>query len=387
MEIPFDGILTLLIFLVGIPALVLQLISAAERRAAIKKDGLDVRLFLKRALVILGLGLLSQFVLALLFSRNADTNEKILEQFIWLALFGCLFYLVLQVAKQIPEQYGRRERIIEKLTQDVLKETETKSRVAGGTFSDLANLGKQCDPGQEREMVVSAFGVLAKTALAKPQYRGDSFEVLIDELVHILASNPEAKDLRNYDIAVKIFFAILTAHSHLETDDDTRWTVHAMSKLGRTLIIHFKSMERDNIILNYIDSLQFALTKKEMLTEVSQALFEIGICAVDENQDFIVVAAVDKMTSLAENYPPLPNEFVADMLGLIAHFWAKNGSRKEFAEAKLCEVEKLLPGDRVTSLEAARVHCKQSMYFDVADELAQLTEISRPKPRGLRKKK
>jgi len=206
-------------------------------------------------------------------------------------------------------------------------------------------------------------------------------------LVHILASNPEAKDLGNYDIAIKIFFAILTTRSHLETDDDTRRTVNAMSKLGRTLIIHFKSMERDNIILNYIDSLEFALTKQKMLTEVSQALFEIGICAVEENQDFVVVAAVDKMTSLAENFVPLPPEFVADMLGLIAHFWAKNGSRKEFAETKLCEVEKFLPKDLVSCLEGARMHCKSSMYFDVADELSQLTEISRTRTRTSRRKK
>ena len=386
MEIPFDGILTLLIFLVGIPAIVLQLISAAERRAAMKKEGLDVRLFLNKAVVVLVVGFLAQIILALFLARDADTDKKLFEQLIWLVTFCGLFYLVLQVSKQIPEQYGRRERIIEKLTEDVLSESGTKGRIAGGTFNDLANLGKQCDPGQEREMVVNAFRDLVKATLAKPGYKGDSFEVLIDELVHVLASNPEPKDLRNYDTAIKILSAIASADSNAEADDDRQRALHAISKLGQTLIIHFRSVERDNIILDYIDSMEFALTKKQMLTEVSQALFEIGICAVEENQDFMVVAALDKMTALAEQYAPLPNEFVADMIGLLAHFWSQGGSRKEFVETRLYEVEKSLPGDRVSCMEAARMHCKQTMYFDVADELAQMIDLSPGKPKPRKKK-
>ena len=386
MEIPFDGILTLLIFLVGIPALVLQLISAAERRAAIKRDGLDVRSSLTIALVVIGFGLTVQLWFTYASTDSNDAFRTIIQQLIWLGIFIPLIILVLRVAKRIPEQYGRRERIIEKLTQDVLKEVKKKGHIAGGTFNDLANLGKQCDPGQEREMVINAFIDLVKDTLAKPQYKGDSFEVLVDELVHVLAANPEPKDLNSYDTAIKIFSAILSANGRLETDDDRQRAVHAISMLGRTLIIHFKSVERDNIILDYIDSLEFALTKREMLTEVSQALFEIGICAVEENQDFMVVAALDKMTSLAENYPPLPNEFVADLLGLLAHFWAKDGSRRELAERKLCEVEKYLPKDRVSSLEGARVHCKQTMYFDVADELAHMIEISRTRVKPRKKK-
>jgi hypothetical protein len=100
----------------------------------------------------------------------------------------------------------------------------------------------------------------------------------------------------------------------------------------------------------------------------------------------MVVAALDKMTSLAENYPPLPNEFVADILGLLAHFWAKGGSRKEFAEVKLGEVERFLPEDRVSSLERARNHCRQTMYFDVADELANMIAITKPRRRLYKKK-
>lgn len=68
MEIPFDGILTLLIFLVGIPALVLQLISPAERRATMKENRLDVRKFLMWAISVTAIGLFLEFVVALAFT-------------------------------------------------------------------------------------------------------------------------------------------------------------------------------------------------------------------------------------------------------------------------------------------------------------------------------
>ena len=382
MQIPFDGILTLLVFLVGIPAIILQLISVAERRAVINKQGLDVQNFLRRALIIVIIGLGFQFLFLFVLDQSPTVIKNSVEQFVWLCIFGFLFRLVWQVSNQIPEQYGRRERIIKKLTQDILAESKTKGRIAGATFDDLANLGKQCDPGHEREMVVDAFKELVQASLKKPDYKGDSFEDLIDELVHILASNPEPKDLENYNLAIKVLSEILPGKGDL----DRQRAVHAISKLGRSLIIHFDSVERDNIILDYVDSLEFALIEKTMLTEVSQALFEIGICAVEENQDFMVVAALDKMTSLAESNPPLPNEFVADMLGLLAHFWAKDGSRREFAETKFCEVEKFLPDGRIPSLEKAQIHCRQTMYFDVADELGRMLEKERARKKPRRKK-
>jgi hypothetical protein len=321
-----------------------------------------------------------------LLEKCNDVIRNFVEQFLWLCIFGALFYLVIKVSKQIPEQYGRREKIVEKLTQDIFNESKRKGRIAGGTFSDLANLGQQCDPGQDREMVINAFKDLVKIMLTQSTYKGDSFEVLIDELVHMLVANPEPKDLPNFNTAIKILSAVLSVNDHSETDDDKQRALHAISKLGRTLIVHFKSVERDNIILDYIDSVEFVLTKKEMLTEVSQALFELGICAVEEGQDFMVVAALDKMTSIAENYLPLPNEFVADMLGLLAHFWVKGGSRKKFAKDKYREIETFLPKKGLLSVEDAMTHCMNTMYFDTADKLSSMLKNLKPQRKTRNKK-
>lgn len=389
MEIPFDGLLTLLIFLVGIPALILQMISAAERRAVMKKGNLDVKAFLKKASIVVIVGLTMQFVLVLTLEAdrlNIDKGKavvEVVEQLVWIGLFGTLFYLVWQVSQDIPEQYGRREKIIEKITEDTKREATSKPlpRVGGEAFTDLANLGKQCDPGHEREMVVDAFKKLVLSIIADEKYNGDSFEELIEELVHMLVSNPEPKDLCCYDTAIKILAVILSTNNDFNSDGDKRRALHAISKLGRTLLEHFKSVEADNIILDYVDSVEFAiLDSVGLLTEVSQTLFQIGICASDAGQDFIAVAALDKVTVLAENHQPLPEEFVADMLGLVAHLWVMDGSRQGFAVQKLEEVKGLLPQGLTQSIVDARAHCLRTMYFDTADNLEAMKK-------GLRSRK
>ena len=381
MAIPFDGLITLLVFLVGVPALILQLISVAERRVVVKRERMDVSKFLFWALLFFFVGLSVQIWATLNKDVLGEINYNFIEQGTWVITFAILFVLVLKVSKQIPEQYGQREKIVEKLSQVILKESKNKGHIGGTVFSDLANLGKQCDPGPEREMVVNAFKDLVQGIIADKKYSGDSFEELIEELVHMLVSNPEPKDLCCYDTSIKILAAILSVPGPINSDSDKQRTLHAISKLGRTLLEHFESVEADNIILDYVDSVEFAiLDGTKMLTEVSQTIFEIGVCATGAGQDFIAIAALDKLTVLAENRSPLPNEFVADMLGLVAHLWVVEGSRREFAAQKLEEVKILFPKSLPQTIDDARIHCLRTMYFNTADNLEAMKK-------GLRRRK
>lgn len=122
-----------------------------------------------------------------------------------------------------------------------------------------------------------------------------------------------------------------------------------------------------------------------MLTEVSQALFEIGVCAAGESHDFVYVAILDKMTALAEARSPLPSEFTTDFFGLLAHFWVEDGSRKNLAREKFDDVKKFLPGPIIPILETARTHLIKTMYFDEADKLFQVAEDFRMLEKELKK--
>jgi len=253
--------------------------------------------------------------------------------------------------------------------------------VGGGTFSDLSSLGKHCDPGQEREMVVVSFRDIVKNIISQSGYKGASFEMLVEDLVHMLASDPSPADLTNYDIAVETLSAILATSYKVERDEDLQRALHAVSKLGQSLVIHFKSVEKNHILLKSIDALELALARETMLTEVSQALFEIGSCALEEKQDFVTAATLDRLTAMAGNHAPLPVEFVADLCGLLSHYWVLDGSRKKFVQIKFSEVKKYLPQNYMPLLKDARNHLIQTMYFDEADKLAKMIKEVKPKPR------
>lgn len=389
MDIPFDAILTLLIFLVGIPALILQLISSTERRVINKGGRLDVGSFLIRALLIILTGIALQIVfLLLLKNRVADDLRSLIGQIIWLLVFTGLFYLAWIISQRIPKQYGRREEIIKTLQKDILSDLKKRKRlnVSGEAFDDLVSLGKHCEAGQEREMVVRAFLEIVNEVLTDARYNGDSLEMPIEELTHILAFNPEAKDLYNYRMAVDIFSSILAHDGAASSADDKRRAIHAVSHLSRTLMLNFQSVERDNVILAYLNSLDFVMRKANLLMEISQALFEMGICALKAGQDFIAVAVIDKLTSLAERQsPPLHPEFSSDLFGLLASCWVKDGSRRDFARRKFEDLKKLLGKPYLPRLREAQAHLIDTIYFDESDYLGQMIEAEMP-PTARRKR-
>jgi hypothetical protein len=378
MDIPFDALLTLLIFLVGIPALILQLISATERRVVNKGGRLDVGSFLIKALLIIVAGLALQFLFLLFLQKRVPEDVRpLVGQIIWLLVFAALFYLAWIISQQIPKQYGRREEIIKTLRKDVLSELKKRKRlnVSGETFEDLVNLGKHCEAGQEREMVLRAFMEIVNAVLADTRYNGDSLEMLIEELTHILAFNPESKDLYNYRMAVDIFSTILAYREPVTSADDKRRCIHAVSHLSRTLILNFKSAERDNVILACLSSFDFVLSNANLLTEISQAMFEMGICALEAGHDFIAVAVLDKIISLAERQsPPLPIEFVADLFGLLADYWAKGGSRRDYARRKFQAAKIFLGKNPSGRLKEAQKHLVRTICFDEADRLGKMHE-------------
>ena len=374
MEIPFDAILTLLIFLVGIPAVILQLISAAERRVIVRKEKIDVNSFLLIAIGIFLIGFIFQLGLAWYANGKPEFQlEKLLEQIIWLFTFAALFGLALHVVKKIPEQFGQREKIIENLSKDILQDAGENCKISGDAFDDLVNLGVQCEAGEEREMIVSQLSDFVLLLLSCENYNGDSFEQLIEELIRILVSNPTAQDLNCYALSIRMFSEILSHDATNLHMDDKRRALSAISLLGQTMLEHFKSVQADKLILDYVDTTELAaLAEKDLLTDVSQVLFDLGICAANADQDFVAVAALDKLASLAEFHTPMPFEFSVDLLGLLSHFWVADKSRRIYAERKVARIESFLPKKLIPALEDAESHCYLTVQFDTADNLKEM---------------
>jgi hypothetical protein len=196
----------------------------------------------------------------------------------------------------------------------------------------------------------------------------------------MLASRPAPEDIPNYQLAVSILITILSAPK-ADTLIDQQHAVRALSALGQTLVTEIVvSVGTDHIIMDYVEALGLAVARHQsMLTDVTQSLLEVGSVALEHGHYLLAVASLERTLSIIEDHAQKPDEALADLLGLTAHFWTSGVSGKEFSQSRFQRIEACLRDTFPRALEKAKLHSQMTMRFDTADKLAEMTEGSKPK--------
>jgi hypothetical protein len=364
MEIPFEGIIAFFLFIIGVPAFVLQFISPEERRVVLKpRFWKEMGFFLFLAFLIV--------IIAVIVRAMQEDNS--LENWIWGFMYLGLFLVTLWVAYRIPNHYGRREQIVTDLENQVSRSLQDKGRLEERPLADLIGLGKQCDSGQEQELVLKALDELVEQACNCSKYRAGMLETVIDETVNMLISQPHPEEFHSFLIAINLLTRIVTSDQMpggLENLVDHQRAVRALSALGQTMLSQVGySIGEDFILMGHVETLNLAYLKHpELLTDVSQALFETGSVALDSKNYLFAVAAMERLLTIVEDNQPVPDEASVDMLGLLAHFWTASTSSRAFAEMRLERVKAgIEPLEE--ALEKATKHCQMTMEFETADKI------------------
>ena len=373
--IPFDGIITLFVFLIGVPALVFQLMDPEIRRVVLKRQNfwIETPLYVLAAIIVV--------IIAIALGVWSENSAQVFvwTKWVWSGMFLLLFMITTVVAIRVPYHYGRRENIVSALKREGSNYLRKNGYLPDSSLSDLIDLGKQSDPGKDRELILTAFNDLVVDVCSHPLYRGDALETLINELVNVLTSEPDPEDLRNFQSAAGIMTNIITLDgegNHAVGLKDRQHAVRALSVLEQTILSHFTlSLGADYILMGYVQVLGLAADRfLVMTTDVSQAFFEIGSLAIDKKQTLIAVSVLEKMLSLGERNAPLKSELAADLLGLIAHFWTSGSSNKKFVSERLPEVQTYLASPLQFEVEKASIHCQKTMQFDTADRLVLMAK-------------
>ncbi len=76
-------------------------------------------------------------------------------------------------AVQVVRKYGRRDAVVARLEREVASHLEETGRLVEEALRDLIELGKQSEPGREREWVLEALRSLADRTCSHPSYSGD----------------------------------------------------------------------------------------------------------------------------------------------------------------------------------------------------------------------
>jgi hypothetical protein len=360
-DIPFDAVTTLLMFLVGVPAIVLQTLSPEIRRIVAKRWGT----------LVAGLSIPALFGVVL-FAAGVYVRDLPEPALTW-TWSGILLVLALTGFLTIFNtlgRFGRRIAIVQTLAREAGRRIGTSGRLDEESLSDLIDLGRQSEPGREREMVLDALLELTTRVSAHPRYAGDGLEDLVAGVLDIALAplNPQ-----NLSSAINLLGSVVIQYETQQERErplrhaDLISAIRALAKLGRSAL----RLENEGVALAAVQAVG-AMKAERTETFVSQALFEVGVAALGGGQVLVAMAALERLMTLIEARGTTRSELVADTLGLIAHFWVSGETARQYAGARLARVGAQLEGKLDEALEAAARHCATTTQFRTADQLQRM---------------
>ena len=356
-EIPFDAITTLLVFMVGVPAVLLQSLQPELRLVVTKRWG---ALLFNAGIPVL--------VAVLLAFAGVVLHERVSKpSLLWSCVLAGLFVLAAFTAFRIPRRYGRRDAVVRRLEAEVGATIARKSRLVEESLHDLIELGRQTEPGRGKEWVLQSLLQLSDAITRHPRYTGDGLEDLVLGVVDIVTSRPRGS-AQNFSTANHVLQCVVIPEASRASDlkqGDLICAIRALSILGRESL----ALNDQAVSLGIVQSLGPSYAKGAEST-VSQALFEIGVEATAQRQILIAMAALANLMTLVEAGSMSDPEVSADTLGLLAHFWNAGETAREYARVRLERVSEGLGGANVMSaLAAASRHCAMTTQFETADRL------------------
>ncbi len=367
MPFPIGDLVQLLIFLIGIPAVVLQFISADVRRVAIKK-------LVRSREVMLGLGSVCVICIACLVLVTIKwANPDYLYPWMLIAVFVVIAVTI----GLVIYRYGLREEIIGFIQQETAAEfSREKIPSHPKGLMELLQIGQRSESAPDRAVVLQALAGLTGTVLQNRAYCGDSLGDLIEGLVQILSAHPDNEDIPNYHAAGELLRDVVRGQQQeqIVTLVDQQHAVRALSVLGQTFLSEISSsVQTDYVIARYSGALELAASRyPDLVTDVTQALAEMGAVAVERDRFMFAVSALMGLLQAMDHAKDTSGDAQADLLGMLAHLWAGGETSREYARGQLPYIEPCLHEPIFEALEKARVHANETMRFDTADRLWEM---------------
>lgn len=358
--IPYDAITTYFIFLIGLPAIVFQWLAPEIRPIIVKRAGellVDAGAPVVAAVILVALGILAG-------------NGK---DWLWTAVLTALFAVATFTALRIPRKYVRRSSVVGRLTREAARPIRRQGRLAAETVQDLLELGVQSQPGGDKEIVLQALLDVTNEMCDSDRYTGDQLADVAVGVLDVVFSAPGAISNRNLASACEVLKQILRAFDAATAKDfmqtDLLHAIRAMSRLGREAV----RRRNDSVALAVAQALETTGDRSPNTSvATSEALFEIGMVAVDNGQILVGMSCAESLTSLLENRGSGSDDMIADTLGLLAHFWDTGPTGRAYAEQHLERLERSLGLDLTDALNRAAAHCAQTTQFQTADKLRLL---------------
>lgn len=363
--LPIDAIATIFIFMIGLPAILLQTLPADIRYTILHERKSEVVLFTVGPLVLAGL----MVTAGVLLTYPDDPPVPAIARhggLFWLGLVAALL-LVSGTSALVFTERWRRNRVIEHLLRDAARGIDSLGRPVERALRTLMHLGIQSRAGQDKGLVIDALAELTRATQASDKYDGSQLEDVISGLEDLFTAGDHGGSAGNFMAAASLLLELIMDSSDRTHSDDLKGAVRAVSVLGRLSLGH----EQYHIQLKFLDALGWAGEATDP-TWASQALLELGSDALAANSMLIAMTALDKLDTVVGKHSPVSGDLAEDFIGLLAHFWVRHETGKVYAREYLARADQLFQAPLPDVIRDARTRSMSKARFNTCDYLSRM---------------
>lgn len=365
MELPLDSLATIFIFLIGLPAILLQTL-AAELRHTVLKERKQVAAFTVGP-IVLGMLVVGQGVYLTHPDFGGSGMPKEHAELIWLVIVTALLGVAGGGAVLLTERW-RRSSVIARLRRATGRGIALNGRPLEAELGAMVELGVQSRGGEDKTLIIEALDMLVADTQARPGYDGAQLEELIKGLEDVLVSGPYLASPNNFKAGADLLERLVWESRECAESDDLKMAVQLAGILGRAALRY----EQPHIQIKYIEILAFAGEGDDIgyATWSSQALLELGSQAIENRRTLVAMTALSKLESLVLAHSPVHGELAFDYIGLLAHFHARQETGRDYCKRFLDPELFAEPLPEV--IRQARAACIEGSRFRTGDYLVRM---------------
>jgi len=344
-------LITLIIFALGIPVFVYQVMAPENIRQIIAKY-LKVKLFIINVIVFL----IAIFALCFVwYLHPCSASLEPLKELAGTFIITTALIITLIIWWRFSGKF-LRQSVVNSIEKKLKKKIIEDGSILIDEMKDLIILGERSEAGYEKEIVLKAIFNLIKEIQKPLSYSGSNLEYILRDLKKIVGSKDKPGNESDFQLSVDILAAILQRLSIKKPlrQGDEILTYQILKEIGKKSV----ELKFSKVLLKIVN----------IVPTNSGTLFEIGKTAFKARDYSEALKALSKLESLALESTPIEPQAADDLLGLLAYFWKASGSSKRCAKTFFD-----MYGDQFSSLEQCLGQAVESHYmaagYETADKL------------------
>lgn len=315
-NLSIDGVITLLLYLIGAPALLIQ--NAESDVRYVINHHLRRETYIRAVWPAVVGAVLVGVPNLVAHAGGWHEQNTILPDLILISLFILAIYVSIIV---LP--ISRKRAVVKRLREKMVRQMVEKDQIDDDLMQALVLLGTESKPGNERGWTIRALSYITNATLARSNYSGCRLDKVTDALRKVILGSDRLASQENYISAVDVLRPIIQKYyeKHKEDptfpDGDLYNSFLLLSQMGQRAV----EFPVDGVTSACIDGLD---GRDIPNSTASQGLCEIGIAAIGKDRVGPAREALhilDALVSSGEDGLCDDEEIIYDYLALLAAFW------------------------------------------------------------------